>query len=150
MILLVMVMCVNVATTNAQRIISVSSYNITFDGGIKVPVDAVPFGGFLPSNCMLPVAIKRAIEIRRAYWGHDYIGFANEFACEMAKLSALNQLLAGANAASNRSVNYEARKHADAKRASQRYAEKRATEKRTTGADSTHNNDTTGSFATGL
>ncbi len=111
-IALMMVSCVSISKAQFAifglpmvQIVSVSSDHITFMGGVQVPTDAVPYGAFLPSNTLLPVAVYEAVKTRRAYWGHDWLGMGNEFMCEKAKASALVSLLKGNNSKSSTRAN---------------------------------------------
>ena len=124
LIALMMVCCVT--TTKAQFIDMVSSDYITFVGGFKVATEAVPYGGYLGRGKVIFLAIRDAMHERRAYWGNDYIGYANEMAFEMAKMSSLKRLLAEAKGVKDAVKVSKAQKKADAKKAAEDYAKRRA------------------------
>lgn len=123
-IALMMVSCVSIS--KAQFIDMVSSDYITFVGGFKVATEAVPYGGYLGRGKDIISAIFEARRVRRAYWGNDYIGYVQEMAFEMSKLSSLKRLLAEAKGVKDTVKVSKAQKKADAKKAAEDYAKRRA------------------------
>jgi hypothetical protein len=129
LIALMMVSCVSISKAQffgvpSLYIESVSSYYITFSGGLQVPVDDVPYGGFLANHTWLPKALYDAFWVRKAYWGPDMMGFMNELGYEKAKLGKLKELIGGVKSSSSRVS--KAQKKADAKKAAENYKKRRA------------------------
>ena len=164
MILLVMMVSVNVS--NAQVVIRNNGSSVTISFNmieyIDIPSEEIPYAQYLRPRTFFIAEVARLIPERFRYNAQYYspMEAGQEMAMELAKFKMLKAKVAALKAGKSngntvsRDSNYEARKHADAKKAAQEYAAKRDSQRtaqpRTYSDSSRTTTTTTGSFASGL